>query len=236
MERMLPMSRFVMTGMVALAVACTSCAKNEPIVPDGSSPEEATQVRKGFNTYQKAVGESDGEKAARFVTAASLKEYEHIRQLALSGKPDELKKESLAKQMLVLMTRLKVPKEELQKLDGKALYALTIADKWTPPNALMKTKLGKIEFRDGRATAPAILNGKRITYVDQFGISGTREYSFLKEGGVWKFDVVALMDYVTAFTTTVARKSKLDNTSYLNSALARVPGKRYVDDPWKPLD
>lgn len=195
---------------VLLLLSCGSCSKEKSTASSGPSKnsttkEDSAAIQKAFNDYRAAIGKSDGSKALTLVSTATFEEFERIRKLALTGKPDEIQALPIVRRTLVLTCRSKVPNDRLQTLDGKALYALSVDQEWTNKN-LPKTELAEISISDGKAIAVALVNGKPFTYVDNFGINNSKNYVFVKEDDKWKLDLPALMRTMESFLSHANRK------------------------------
>lgn len=150
-----------------------------------SIPAQVTEeesVRKTFESYLNSISKGSGEEAVQFVDRHTLAYYNNIAELAKDA--DSLKIESLATfdKIMVLATRNRVPKEELLKFDGKALFIYAVNNKMVDSHGgAYLVKLGTITMENDTAKGQLFFKETEYPYY----------LNFYKEDGQWKYDLTS---------------------------------------------
>jgi len=88
-------------------------------------------VRKALEAYVAAVYAKDGDGATKLVSKRTIEYFDRARKLALYASGEKLKTMPMFDQMMVLNLRARVPVDEIDKSDGRALFARGLSEGWT---------------------------------------------------------------------------------------------------------
>jgi len=104
-----------------------------PLLAQGNGVEEVNQA---FMQYNAAIIQKKGEEAASFLSEESIASYSKNVKLALRGKKEEIKQESLANQVQILIFRHRIPAEVLKTASGKEIFIRTVNEGWLEKEAI----------------------------------------------------------------------------------------------------
>lgn len=180
-------------------------------------------VRRDFTAYKNALIDKDGAAAAKLVTGNSLRKYDQLRQLALSGTREDLEKLSDVDRRLALVLRLRTPLELLRSGSPADLIAHAVSTGKTG-SSVERAELGDIAFESGRASAEIRMGVRPVL--------GT--FLFRQEDGLWKFDLEHALDMSRGSFTAEAEKKKVSEDDLILQSLSN-DGKPVGPEVWKPL-
>jgi hypothetical protein len=143
-----------------------------------------------FMNFKQALGARNGAAAANYIDDRTAAFYEKIRRASLRMPKNQLLKESLYFQIGVFSTRLRFSKAEIEKTDGRGVYAkLAAAGELGAPDAFNSLTLIKVQPTKAGASA--------IAHVSLAGRPGSVQLRFFTQGGGWKIDLMPLLKIAT---------------------------------------
>lgn len=137
------------------------------------------EIRSVYDRYREAVLAKAGETVASLMSKESIAYHQTIRDLALDGTREVLKQRLLVEQNQVLLLRLRMTREELEKLSGQALVAHFVSKGWVTMPGTTQATLGKVQLKGSEALGQSMI-GERAGSPDYF--------RFAKEEAGWRFD------------------------------------------------
>lgn len=180
-------------------------------------------IKKNFEKYLSAMGNGKGEEAAGQVDSHTIQYYNHIAELARDA--DSLKVESLSlmDKIMVLLVRHRVPKEDLLKFDGKALFMYAIDNGMINKGSVVPLKLETVIV--DKDTAKGQINFKEVDY--------PLYLNFYKEEGQWKYDLTS--SFAIAMPALQKYVDELGEKFLINMMLHA--DKQKIPDPyiWRPV-
>jgi hypothetical protein len=186
---------------------------------------EAAKIELVFKMYKVAIANSDGTQAADVMATATIEEYQHYRDWALTADKSVLSKQRVDQQRQALFYRLRLNAEQLEPMDGRALFAHAVNEEWIGKESVATLTLRDIRVAGNRAVAKVTVNGKPTT----------SEFDFVMEGGAWKLD---LLRFSATIAERLAEQLKNDGKSieqYLLENLSELEGESVGERVWTPL-
>lgn len=174
------------------------------------NPNEVA-IRHVFAEVQEAISKHEPSRLAALVDSHTLATYEKLRKHALLSPQVVLLTRPIGEQALVLLMRVQLG-TRLRSMDGSMVLAAGIEP---PPYVyanLSRTGLVDVRISGDRATARTTYNGK----------SSVRELHFVKQGGAWKLDLLALMEQDDFLDYAAKRSGKSTDATaeaYVRAAL-----------------
>jgi hypothetical protein len=191
--------------------------------------DAAAEIRTAFARYRQALLARDGQAAAAAVTRASHAWHERLRDLALAAPREQVAALPLADRLAVLRLRHEFTAAELAPLSGAELIAVSVAEAWSSPATLQKLELATIEATGDTATA-AVARGGDATPIG---------FTFRREAGVWRLDLVALAraaePTLAEALAELAARTGADPDRTLPLAIEHSSGHLVDKDLWQPL-
>lgn len=180
------------------------------------------EVRASYGEFISALFSGDVQKASYYVCDNLFDYYEEARRLALYGDTDTIEQESQVKILVVFQLRYLLSRQDLKNMtSGRDVYEWGVASGLVKKDVMKQFALNKIQINGDRAFASILKNG---TPVKEFG------FNFKNENGVWKIDMVKLLDQSTMALDKFRQntgKSKVELALYL---LERTYGKQVPSD------
>jgi hypothetical protein len=196
-----------------------------PAVP-AAEPTDEEAVRAAFAAYRTAILAHAGEDAAAEVTASSLAMYQRYADRARTATKAEVEKLPLMDRFQVIYFRHRVPREQLLKTTGEALFVHAVSRNWVGEGGVQKTSLGAIAVDGAKATGRVLSAGKPtpLTFV------------FAKENGAWKLDLEPLTKVAASSFALVAKQRELDENAFIVLMTEMASGERVSPVVWLPLE
>ena len=194
------------------------------------SPSEAAllqEIRSVFNQYHEALLQKDGYTATATLSKQTLDFYKNVMNLAIYADKKTLEKASLLKRIMVLVSRVSIPKKEFLALSEKEYIAYAISEGMIGNNEqITNIRMGKIEIiNENKATGQIIVKGETIPF----------SYIFYKENNVWKLDLSTLFSLAEiGFKQAILKSGESENDIIL-ALLYELLGKKPSKSIWKPL-
>jgi hypothetical protein len=209
------------TPRIAAAVAALALASSAAAARAGG--DDAKAVKSTFKAYQNALLKKDGPGAAAVVDRGTIAYYQRVRDLAVSGKPDEVKKLPILDKLMVVRMRHQVPLAQLKAMDGKAALAFGVSQGWVGDN-VAKVEAGPVEVTGDRATVTFMVGGKPTPV----------KLALQREGGAWRIDLVSLFALSSgAFKNRQAESGKSED-DFVLELVGQLAAKPVPATIWNP--
>ena len=137
------------------------------------------EIRSVYDQYREAMLAKAGETAASLMSKESIAYHQTNRDLALDATREVLKQRLFVEQNQVLLLRLRMTREELEKLSGQALVAHLVSKGWVTMPGTTQATLGKVQVEGVEALGQSMI-GEREGALDYF--------RFAKEEAGWRVD------------------------------------------------
>jgi len=200
--------------------------KETPTPKKPLSPEEEKLAVKGcFDSYRAAIKARKGKAAADLVATATLDYYDRMRQSALTAGEQEVRGMSFTDASFVLLCRHRLDIERLKSMDGKGLLAHGANEGWVGKQQSQDVTLGPIELDGDTASAQAMVNGQ----------PGPFRFSFNKEKGQWKLDLMPLLNFANSAIEPLISMTGQTKEELILETLRQLTGQAPSADIWQPL-
>ena len=212
-------------GLEILKTTCTAVLTIAAFTAGGianAAPED--DVRTVFEQYRKAVFESDGETVASLMSKEGIAYYQKLRDLALDGTREVLGQHLLVEQNQVLLMRVRMTREELERLSEGALVAHLADRGWISMPGGYQAGLGKVALADTEATGQAMI-GAREGVMDYF--------RFAKEERGWRFDPTHTLE--RGEQSLKSMQANRDSEEFLMMLVRSIIGEPVNAQVWEPL-
>lgn len=219
--------------IILLSLACSP--RNEPkpesnpkeiAVTSPPTPEEdAEAVLASFEEYRQALLSKDGGNAVLHVDGDTIHYYEDMRKAALHSPRSDVEALGLMDRLMVLMLRLRVPKVELEGMDGTSMFVYAVDNGWIGAESVQRLQLGSPKPVGDTARAPVMSNGQETPMKALFN----------RETGEWKVNLPSLSALAEPAFKHLAEQSGYEENEFLFLLLQQVTGKRPTEDVWEPM-
>lgn len=192
--------------------------------PAAAAPVD--DVRESFIAYKSAIIEADGEAAAAVVTQNSRDYFRMLADQALTLDRAGLHQIHLTDRLYAMLLRHSLDRTTLEKMSGSDVVSYAVDEGWIGRNGASQLRLGHYEV-DGDHASGTILRPD--------GLKSSFKMEFVREGGKWLLDLVALMKLTrTAFEYAV-QQSGLSEDEFVILMLEQGSGRKPGPDIWNPM-
>jgi len=213
----LPTKSIQVTAALVLALAVASPIAAAPAGGDVKA------VKATFKTYQSALLKRNGAGAAAVMNRGTITYYQRMRDLAVAGKPDEVKKLPLLDKLMVLRMRHQIPLAQLQAMDGKAAFGHGVSQGWVG-DSVAKVGAGPVEITGDRASLTFMVGGKPTP----------AKLALDREDGAWRIDLVSLFELSGAGFKNLHAESGKSEDEFILELVQQVSGKPVPATIWNP--
>jgi hypothetical protein len=186
--------------------------------------DDAEDIRQVFGSYRAALLAGQGEAAAVLLSRSTHAYYDEMRRLALFGDAASVQRLSMVDQINVLLLRLRIPVDELERLSPQELIVHAVNQGWIGKNGVSNTQAGEVLTEGDVAVVHAIVGGRDAGPM----------FRFNREDGAWRLDLVPTMRAVNAALQTAAQAAGVSEQQFMLGAIGSVVGRRVGPEAWVP--
>jgi len=199
---------------------------NGCVMPTRSNVDESIDqqaVRQIFSAYKYALLNDLGAEAADLVSEKTLRHYDQLRQLALAGDANELKELPSFNRLVVLAIRHNVAAPALRKMQGKDIFAYGVKNQWVAKDSVAPFEMGNINIYGNYASGDISITGSTTT----------SQLEFRKENGVWRLNLMPLLDRVSRDRSAQLNSYQDENKAILG-IIEQMSGRKVDAGIWTP--
>lgn len=190
-----------------------------------AAAEPVDDVKESFVAYKSAILEADGEAAAGVVTQGSRDYFRNLADQALTLDRAGLHEIHLSDRLYALLLRHNLDRGTLQDMSGGDVVSYAVDNGWIGRNGASQLRLGDYKVEGDRASG---------TILRPDGVKSSFKMEFVREGGRWLLDLVALMNLTrTAFEYAV-QQSGLSEDEFVLLMLEQGTGRKPGPEIWSP--
>ena len=196
------------------------------VMPMRTSIDESVDqqaVRQIFSAYKYALLNDLGPEAADLISEKTLRHYDQLRQLALTGEANELKELPSFNRLVVLAIRHNVSTTTLRKMQGKDIFAYGVKNQWVSKDSVAPFELGNITIYGNYAGGDISLSGSMTS----------SQLEFRKESGVWRLNLMPLLERVGRERSAQLNSNQDENKAIL-SIIEQMSGRKVDAGIWTP--
>ncbi len=195
------------------------------LLPLPATAEPIDDVKESFLAYKTAILEADGDTAADVVTQNSREYFRDLADHALTLDRAGLHEIHLTDRLYAMLLRHNLDRTTLQSMSGSEVVSYAVDEGWIGRNGASQLRLGHYEIEGDHASG---------TILRQDGLKSSFKMEFVREGGRWLLDLVALMKLTrTAFEYAV-QQSGLSEDDFVMLMLEQGTGRKPSPDIWSP--
>jgi hypothetical protein len=180
-------------------------------------------VREAFAEYRAAAAVQDGAAAYARVDSVTRAYYDQMAALARHAPAEEVRALPFAEQLTVLAARLRIPADTLEGMDGQGFFVHAVDQGWVG-REFARAALGPVEVRGDLARAQARQGEQMLPH----------ELTFRREEGVWRLDLVAMLQAASMPMNLVIRQAGYTPTAFALQLLAQETGSAVPESVWTP--
>lgn len=184
---------------------------------------EEKLVRKAFDNYKTAVLNKQGEQAVNYVSAKTIDYYSNMLELVKTADSTTIDRLQLMDKLMVLTVRLRIPKEEILKFDGKSFLEYGISNGMI--GNIANFSIGDVKITGDTAKGQFMVGKEKAPFY----------YDFYKENGQWKIDLTSILAISeTAFSAMIQESGQTENEILL-LLLEKIAGAKPDNTMWQPI-
>ncbi len=189
---------------------------------------DITAITNTAEAYVAAARAGDGDKAATFVDAKTLKWYGDAAKLSVTANAKQLARVKLAHQLTILRLRHELPKVALKTLTGKQAMSLGVEKGWVDKANLDNFTIAKVKVTG--KTARASLKVAPTQFI----------LPFVKEGKTWKLAFVEILELTNGVFEKAQKDSGMARESFftflIESTSTRKVNPAIFEGPLESID
>ena len=194
----------------------------------GCGKDETAAVQKSWDDFFAAAQAKDSQKAVGLISQSTIDYYERIRKAALEADEPEVRAMKAGDKVMVLQLRIRMAPAYLRTLTGAQVFMVSVQEGWDAKQRATTPEMSNIKVDGDRATGTMVVNGKDAPF----------DYVFLKEDGIWKHDLTAMLDLLSDMASQAMRAGpaniqQKDFDAGLLMGLQIQTGKEVSPDIWK---
>jgi len=209
----------LLAALAGFALAAAGCLQKGPQALAND------EIQAAFARFQRALEAGDGVAAARELANEAFIYYRGLREAALVGTADELRRMPIDVRYEVLKLRGRMTADELAALDARGLTEQFLSRQWVNVDFLRGLRLGNVIHHDRHA---------EVRFSDDDGPT-TRRLVFRPEADGWKFDLAATAGIQRRLLQSLMTDRGLTEEELLSALLSESVGQRPLDELWLPL-
>ncbi|MFO7565604.1 MAG: hypothetical protein R6X02_23375 [Enhygromyxa sp.] len=196
----------VWLGSILALAACGPTIVHEPqpqpqprpaIDPADDPLVEHEAVRAAVRDYLAALERRDVAAASALVVGETFSYYEDLRVAALRGTRAQLENWDLISLVMILQIRSKVPRAQLEGLDGRELFGFAVAEGLVGGEGPDELALDEVWLDDAREAARISISGEPIVWLRKTEDEGQRR---------WRIDIPEMVRQIGPAIEATARE------------------------------
>jgi len=207
--------------LIALVPWLNGCTMPTRAIVDENIDQQA--VRQIFGAYKYALLNDLGPEAADLVSEKTLRHYDQLRQLALAGDTNELRELPSFNRLVVLAIRHNVAAATLRKMQGKDIFSYGVKNQWVAKDSVAPFELGNINIYGNYAGGDISIGGS----------STGSQLEFRKESGVWRLNLMPLLERVSRDRSAQLNSNQDENKAILG-IIEQMSGRKVDAGIWTP--
>lgn len=192
----------------------------------GCDDASEDEIRDVFDSYIGNVEGHNGTAVLELIDEKYIEQMDYLMNAARTANHDQVFKMSASERVWIAAIRNRLTREEVSKLDGRALLQLSVDKGWNLDKAgkRIDRSLGLITFRKPRAFAPMVANGTETTF----------SYEFVQVDHKWKIDPGCADKYADKLIEELARLTGMREDTWIKAFEKAATGKTLTDAIWDP--
>jgi hypothetical protein len=186
---------------------------------------ESDDIRKSFNDYKAAILASDGDKAVTYVDQNTIEYYNGILENTLKSDSLTISNLEMIDRVVILMVRQSTTTNELESMDGNALFVYAVDNGLVGKNSVQNNTIGTVEVNEDSAKATLNMNGK----------STETAFNYHLEDGVWKIDLTSIFPEAEIALKSLVKSSGKSENEYIMMVIQFVTNEKPKPNIWQPL-
>lgn len=192
-------------------------------LPAAAAPADA--VKESFLSYQAALLNSNGERAASAVTEGSRDLYREYADQALTLDRESLNSLHIADRLTVMLLRHSVDKQQLQEMSGGEVIAHAIDEGWISKEGTGAIRLDHYEVNGDFATG---------TVLRPDGSATPFKLQFRKESGAWRLDLREMLKLTRIGIEMTVQQTGMPEDDFILYLLEYSTGRKPGPEIWNP--
>lgn len=221
-----------MAALCLLAAACTQAPTHTQTSTQTSTPtststsaDEVQAVRAAFETYTEAALAKDGTTAVSVLASPVFDYFESARKLALTAPEQQLDGEKLSMRIMVYSLRGRIEPAVLRTGSPQDVVKGAIDKGLVSQQSINNIKLGEVTVGRDTAQVEVLDRGKKAP----FG------FSFVRENGTWKFDMMQLIELVDTAFAALAQEKNMTTDQLIEQLLTTMYGPAKAAEVHQPI-
>lgn len=194
-----------------------------PVHPDSDESVDQQSVRQNFIAYKYALLNDLGPEAADLVSERTLRHYDQLRQLALTGEAAELKELPSFSRLVVLAIRHNVAPAQLRKMQGKEVFSYGVKHQWVAKDSVAPFDLGAINVYGNYASGEVLHRSNSVQSLMEFR----------KENEAWRVNLVPLLERVGK-ERSAQLNTYPDENKAIQAIIEQMSGRKVDASIWTP--
>ncbi len=184
-------------------------------------------VEAALEKYRIAILNADPEAAYQSIDTNTKAYYDQLFDDVAFATADQVHAKPLLDRVTIVMTRHRIPVEELQNLDGPSLFKYAVANDWVGKGSVAATAITDIRITGDTATTKLMMGGQ----VAPFG------FTFRKEQGEWKIDLTSVMPMANSAFEQTIQAAGLQENAFIFQSVEAASGHPVDPSVWDaPLE
>jgi hypothetical protein len=189
----------------------------------GQDPAQAA-VKEAFLGYKTAILGGDGKTAVQHVSRSTIDMFGDTQQHALYSPAADVRGQSMMNRLQILSLRHRLTPAQLKEMSPTQLFVYGVDKGWIGKESVVAAEPGAATVTGDSATLE-ILQGLRPT---------GQKFSFVREEGRWRFDLVPILALGNVALKTLASRQGLGEDELIFGMLEAVSGKAVPATIWEP--
>jgi hypothetical protein len=186
----------------------------------------ADSVRTSFEGYKKAILETRGADAVKFVDQETVAYYGKMLDLTRHADSATVSHLGLMDKLFVFTSRAQIKSSELRKLSGQGYFVYAVDHGMIGKNSVSNNGIGNVEANGNEA------RGKIMSRGQEAGLS----FTFHREDKIWKLNLISILPPTEAALKKMLADKGMDENAFIFSALQSLTGKPVDPSIWKAID